>query len=347
MTNFTPSSPARILIVTDAWFPQVNGVVRTFSTVVDHLQHLGHTIRLITPDQFKTVPCPTYPSIRLAVLPGRRVASIIREFKPHAIHIATEGPLGFAARNFCVHHHLPFTTSYATKFPEYTYARIRLPLSAGYAAMRWFHKPSRAVMVATPSLERELRSRGFTNLVPWTRGVDTNLFKPRDKSFLTAPRPILLYVGRVAIEKNIEAFLNLPFPGSKFVVGDGPQLPALAQKYPHVHFVGMKHGEELAHYYAAADVLVFPSLTDTFGLVMLEALASGVPVAAFPVTGPLDVIGNSGVGVLHHNLATAVQQALSIAPHRCREFALQFSWQRVAELFLHNLAFFSPTPNLL
>lgn len=339
--SLTPG--ARILIVTDAWFPQVNGVVRTFSTVTAHLEKMGFVVRLITPDQFKTVPCPTYPSIRLAVLPGRRIAEIITTFAPQAIHVATEGPLGFAARNFCVRHNLPFTTSYATKFPEYIHARIRLPLRAGYAAMRWFHKPSRAIMVATPSLERELRARGFSRLVRWSRGVDTDLFRPREKSFLAAPRPILLYVGRVAVEKNIEAFLQLPLPGSKFVVGDGPQLPSLRQKYPHVHFVGMKHGEELARYYAAADVFVFPSLTDTFGLVMLEALACGVPVAAYPVTGPIDVIDHAGVGVLHDDLASAVQQALAIPSDRCRAFALQFSWQRVTQLFLQNLAPISPT----
>lgn len=341
----TPShlpSPLRILIVTDAWLPQINGVVRTFSATVKHLEDMGHTVRLITPDQFRTVPCPTYPSIRLAVFPGRRVARIISDFNPHAIHIATEGPLGLAARTVCVRRQLPFTTSYATKFPEYIHARVRLPLAAGYAAMRWFHKPSRAVMVATASLQRELEHLGFKNLVRWTRGVDTDLFRPRDKSFLTDPRPILLYAGRVAVEKNIEAFLALPHPGTKYVVGDGPQRATLQQKFPHVRFVGMKHGEELARYYAAADVFVFPSRTDTFGLVMLEALACGVPVAAYPVTGPLDVINGSGAGVLNEDLALAVQQALAIPPDRCRAFALQFSWRHVAELFLQHLAVFSP-----
>lgn len=342
MTSALAQSPLRILIVTDAWLPQINGVVRTFSATVNHLEDMGHSVRLITPDQFRTVPCPTYSSIRLAVLPGRRVARIISEFNPHAIHIATEGPLGFAARNICVRRQLPFTTSYATKFPEYIHARVRLPLTAGYAAMRWFHKPSRAVMVATASLQRELEQHGFSNLVRWTRGVDTDLFRPRDKSFLTDPRPILLYAGRVAVEKNIEAFLSLPHPGTKYVVGDGPQRAELQRKYPHVRFVGMQHGENLARYYAAADVFVFPSRTDTFGLVMLEALACGVPVAAYPVTGPLDVINGSGAGVLNDNLALAVQQALAIPPDRCRNFALQFSWRHVAELFLHNLSIFSP-----
>lgn len=342
MTSARVTSPLRILIVTDAWLPQINGVVRTFSATVKHLEQMGHSVRLITPDQFRTVPCPTYPSIRLAVLPGRRVARIISEFNPHAIHIATEGPLGLAARNVCVRRQLPFTTSYATKFPEYIHARVRLPLAAGYAAMRWFHKPSRAVMVATASLQRELEQHGFKNLVRWTRGVDTDLFRPRDKSFLNDLRPILLYAGRVAVEKNIEAFLTLPNSGTKYVVGDGPQCAALQQKFPHVRFVGMKHGEELARYYAAADVFVFPSRTDTFGLVMLEALACGVPVAAYPVTGPLDVINGSGAGVLNEDLALAVQQALTISPDRCREFALQFSWRHVAELFLQNLAIFSP-----
>ena len=341
MTCPAAPSPLRILIATDAWLPQINGVVRTFTATIKHLEDMGHTVRVISPDQFRTVPCPTYPSIRLALLPGRRIARIFSAFAPHAIHIATEGPIGLAARNICCRRRLPFTTSYATKFPEYIHARIRLPLSSGYAAMRWFHKPSRAVMVATPSLQRDLDARGFRNLVRWTRGVDTELFRPRDKSFLTDPRPILLYAGRVAVEKNIEAFLSLPNPGTKYVVGDGPQLPPLQKKYPSVRFVGMKHGEELARFYAAADVFVFPSRTDTFGLVILEALASGVPVAAYPVTGPLDVINSSGVGVLNENLSLAVQQALTISPTQCRAFALQFSWQRVAELFLNHLALVS------
>jgi len=337
MTCPAAPSPLRILIATDAWLPQINGVVRTFTATIKHLENIGHTVRVVSPDQFRTLPCPTYPSIRLAVLPGRRIARIIADFAPHAIHIATEGPIGLATRNFCCRQGLPFTTSYATKFPEYIHARVRLPLPSGYAAMRWFHKPSRAVMVATPSLQRDLEAHGFRNLVRWTRGVDTELFRPRDKSFLSDPRPILLYTGRVAVEKNIEAFLSLPNPGTKYVVGDGPQLPALQKKYPSVRFAGMKHGEELARYYAAADVFVFPSRTDTFGLVMLEALACGVPVAAYPVTGPLDVINGSGAGVLNENLSLAVQQALAISPAHCRAFALQFSWQRVAEIFLNHL----------
>ncbi len=332
----------RILIVTDAWLPQVNGVVRTLRATIDELTRMGHCVEVVSPDQFRTLPCPSYPEIRLALVPGRRLARRIAAFAPDAIHLATEGPLGLAARNLCVRRGIPFTSAYATKFPEYIHARVRLPLAWGYGAMRWFHKPSRAVMVATASLQRELEGHGFTHLVRWTRGVDTELFCPRDKAFLNDPRPILLYAGRVAVEKNIEAFLSLDVPGTKYVVGDGPQRAALQRAYPAVRFAGMKHGGELAAYYAAADVFVFPSRTDTFGLVMLEALACGVPVAAYPVTGPLDVINGSGAGVLDNDLSAAVRAALAIPAARCRAFALDYSWRRVAELFLHHLAPISP-----
>jgi glycosyltransferase involved in cell wall biosynthesis len=232
---------------------------------------------------------------------------------------------------------LPFTTAFHTRFPEYVQARIGLPLSVGYAALRWFHAPSHGVMVSTQSLEQDLAARGFGRLKRWTRGVDTDLFRPRDKSFLDLPRPIHLYVGRIAVEKNIEAFLGLDLPGSKLVVGGGPRMAELARRHPDVHFAGPRQGEDLARHYAASDVFVFPSRTDTFGLVILEALASGLPVAAYPVPGPLDVINGAAVGFLDEDLASAARKALAIPAQRCRDYALQFSWRRSAEQFLANL----------
>ncbi len=327
----------RILFVTDAWFPQVNGVVRTLSTTGRELEKLGHTVSFIGPDQFRTLPLVGYPEIRVAVAPRRRVARLISEFRPQAIHIATEGPLGWAARAVCRGQGLAFTTSYHTAFPEYLAKRLPVPLALTYAVLRRFHGASAAVMVATPSITGELTRRRFRNLRRWTRGVDTELFRPRSKAFLDAPRPISMYVGRVAVEKNVEAFLSLDLPGTKFVVGGGPQLPALKRRYPEVRFAGPRHGDELAAYFAAADVFVFPSRTDTFGLVMLEALASGVPVAAFPVSGPLDVVGDTDVAVLDEDLGMAVRQALTIDPGRCREYALAHSWQAAAQQFLSNV----------
>lgn len=327
----------KILIVTDAWFPQINGVVRTLSTTGEELEKMGHQVAFIGPDRFRTVPMPGYSEIRLAVAPRRKLRRLIDEFGPQAIHIATEGPLGWAARAICRRRRLPFTTSYHTRFPEYLAERAPVPLRWSYATLRRFHRRSKAVMVSTPSITKSLAARGFDNIKRWTRGVDTELFRPRDKNFLTDPRPISLYVGRVAVEKNIEAFLSLDIPGTKYVVGGGPMLEALQKRYPQVRFAGPHHGEDLAKYYAAADVFVFPSKTDTFGLVMLEALASGVPVAAYPVEGPLDVIGGTGVGVLDDDLAEAVRQALKIDPQRCRDFALAHSWQAAARQFLSNV----------
>ena len=335
----------RIVIVSDAWLPQVNGVVRTLMRTVDELTGLGHEMQVISPDLFKSLPCPTYAEIRLAVLPRRRLTRLIDSFQPCAIHIATEGPLGLAARRYCLRRKLPFTTAFHTRFPEYVKARIGLPLPVGYAALRRFHKPASGVMVATASLEHELAGRGFQNLRRWTRGVDTDLFRPRDKYFLDLPRPVHLYVGRVAVEKNIEAFLKLELAGSKIVVGGGPQLAELSRRYPEVRFAGPRQGEDLARHYAAADVFVFPSRTDTFGLVLLEALASGVPVAAYPVPGPLDVVNGAGVGFLEEDLASAARHALTISPEACRRYALQFSWQRSAEQFLGNLQPFDPAIN--
>jgi glycosyltransferase involved in cell wall biosynthesis len=329
----------RILLVSDAWAPQVNGVVRTLQHIKRECEALGHRIEVISPEQFRTVPCPTYPEIRLACWPGRAIGARIAAWRPDAIHLATEGPLGMAARRQCLRRRrLPFTSSYHTRFPEYLNARFPIPLAVGYAAVRWFHRPSRAVMVATRSIRRDLEARGFTNVVDWSRGVDTELFRPDREPALRLPRPVHLYVGRVAVEKNLEAFLAMPIgAGSKLAVGDGPQLPELRARYPEVHFAGARFGEDLACHYASADVFVFPSRTDTFGLVLLEALASGLPVAAYPVPGPLDVIGDSGCGALDPDLARAAERALAIPRERCRAYALTFSWRRCAEQFVNNL----------
>lgn len=332
-----PRSLERILIATDAWLPQVNGVVRTLMRTREELTTLGHRVEIIGPDRFRTIPLPSYAEIRLAIRPGRKLAQLIDSFQPCAVHISTEGPIGWAARRYCLKRGLPFTTAFHTKFADYVKARTGIPLSWSYRLLRRFHAPAASIMVATPSIEAELVARGFGSIRRWTRGVDTELFRPRDKSFLDLPRPIALYVGRVAVEKNIEAFLDLSLPGSKLIVGDGPQRTALMRRFPEAHFVGVKEGEELARYFAAADLFVFPSRTDTFGLVMLEALASGLPVAAYPVPGPLDLLRDSGCGVLDEDLATAARAALSIAPERCRDFALGYSWAAAAEQFRSNL----------
>ena len=299
---------------------------------------------LVTPDRFRSIPCPSYPEIRLAIKPGRKVAQLIAEAQPCAVHIATEGPLGWAARRYCLKQNVPFTTAYHTRFPEYIKARWRVPLPVSYAVMRRFHKQSQRIMVATQNIEDELAKRGFHNIARWSRGVDTNLYRPRpeaklpDGPFGAAPRPIHLYVGRVAVEKNVEAFLSLDLPGSKAVVGDGPQVDELKRRFPNVIFTGVKTGEDLANHYAAADIFVFPSRTDTFGLVLLEALASGLPVAAYPVPGPLDVIGTTGPGVLDEDLGKAALQAISIPADLCRAHALRFSWQASTQQFVDNLA---------
>ncbi len=327
----------RILFITDAWHPQVNGVVRTLQTTGGELEKMGHTVGFIGPDQFSTIGLPGYKEIKIALRPRRRLEKLIMEFRPEAIHIATEGPLGWAGRAICRKKGYVFTTSYHTSFPEYLAERLPVPLSLSYAVLRRFHSASAAVMVATPTVSRGLAARGFANLKRWTRGVDTDLFHPRTKTFIDAPRPVSIYVGRVAVEKNIEAFLTLDIPGTKYVVGSGPMLATLTRRYPQVRFVGPQHGDALAAYFAAADVFVFPSRTDTFGLVLLEALASGVPVAAYPVQGPLDVIGDSGVGVLDEDLGAAVVRALKIAPERCRDFALKHSWTAAAQQFLSNV----------
>ena len=331
--------PIRVLIVTDAWHPQVNGVVRTLEMLGHELRLRGHEVRYATPEGRITVPMPTYPEIRLSLFPRRDLEKTISEFSADAIHIATEGTLGLSARAICLERGIPFTTSFHTRFPDYV--RARFPFISEkflFRTLRWFHAPATAMMVATPSLKAELERHGFTNVKIWSRGVDVDLFKPGDKSFLEFPRPIFLYVGRVAVEKNIEAFLKLDLPGTKVVIGDGPQRNELRRRYPDVQFLGPKTGVELARHYAASDVFVFPSRTDTFGLVLLEALASGVPVAAYPVQAPKEVVGTAPVAALDNDLRAACLRALSIPPEACRRFALEHSWHACTEQFLANLA---------
>lgn len=327
----------KVMIVTDAWLPQVNGVVTTLGKIGEGLNRLGHEVRFVTPLQFKSIPCPTYPEIRLSLMPFSGVSRQIEEFAPDAIHIATEGPLGIAARRYCLKRRIAFTSAFHTRFAEYVHARFRVPVQLTYRWLRHFHAPARAVMVPTPSVQRDLEARGFSNTVAWTRGVDTGTFSPGERKALTTERPIYLYVGRVAVEKNIEAFLKLDLDGSKWVVGEGPSRAQLQRRYPDVRFDGIKTAAELASYYRAADVFVFPSLTDTFGLVMLEALACGTPVAAFPVLGPIDVIGNSGAGALHEDLKVACRQALEIPRQKARQYAEQFSWQASIDQFIEHL----------
>ena len=328
----------RVMIVTDAWAPQVNGVVRTLQILGQDLSDLGHEVRYATPEGRFTLPMPTYPEIRLALFPRKSLEAMIHQFDPTAIHIATEGTLGMSARAVCIARKIPFTTSFHTRFPEYVKARFPfIPINAVYAFLRWFHGPAETMMVATPALLQEMESHGFTNLSIWSRGVDVEMFRPIPDAALPFPKPIWLYVGRVAVEKNLEAFLSLDLPGTKVVVGDGPTRAALAGKYPDAKFVGPKTGEDLVRHYAASDVFVFPSKTDTFGLVMLEALACGVPVAAFPVQGPNDVIGGAPAGVLDNDLRAACLKALQIPRQTARAFALTRSWRACTEQFLANL----------
>ncbi|WP_461209345.1 glycosyltransferase family 4 protein [Desulfocurvus sp. DL9XJH121] len=323
----------KIAIATDAWNPYVCGVVTTLNRMVAGLQARGHDVLVVHPGLFRTVPCPTYPDIPLSVLPGRKLARMLDEFAPEAVAAPTEGPLGLAARNHCVRRGLPLTTAFMTRFPEYVRMRSGLPTGLVYRLMRWFHGPAQRTLVATPSLRDELTSRGFGHLADWSRGVDTGLFQPRDKGILDVPRPLAMYMGRVAVEKNIEAFLKLDLPGSKAVIGDGPALDKLRRAHPGVLFLGRKTGLDLAEHLAAADVFVFPSLTDTFGVVLIEAMACGLPVAAYPVTGPRDVVLHGETGWLDRDLGRAVRKALAMDPARCRARAMQFSWQRSVEQF--------------
>ena len=329
----------RVLIVSDAWRPQVNGVVRTLSTVANELTAMGRLVEVIGPDRFGTIPCPTYPDIRLSMFPRRRLDHMIRAFAPDALHIATEGPLGLSARGWAIRRGYAFTTSFHTKFPEYINARTRFPVGPIYAWMRRFHNAGAGTMVATASLREELEGRGFDKIRRWTRGVDLDHFRPEPAEPWNLPRPIFAYVGRVAPEKNIGAFLDLDLPGSKLVVGDGPQLASLKRAYPKAHFVGARYGADLSRAYAGADVFVFPSVTDTFGLVLLESLACGTPVAAYPVTGPKDIFSGTTacIGAMDTDLRTACLRALEGDRAACRAHAENYSWRNCAEMFLSHL----------
>jgi len=324
----------RILIATDAWAPQVNGVVVTLVNTVACLERWGHEVRIVSTEGLPTVPTPTYPEIPLAVLPGRAVARRIREFDPDTIHIATEAPVGNAARRFCERHGLAFTTHYHTCFPEYVQHRTGVPLAWTYALMRRFHAKSSAVMVATEAIRTLLEQRGFGNLAERTLGVDLELFQPSDERFTDLPRPVFLSVGRVAVEKNLPAFLGLDLPGTKLVVGDGPERARLERRFPHAVFVGTKTGGELASLYRRADAFVFPSRTDTFGLVMLEAMASGLPVAAFPVRGPIDVVTEPSAGILNEDLRSAALAALKLNREAVRRYAQRYPWEASCRQFL-------------
>src|SRR5579863_586143 len=327
----------RILIATDAWRPQVNGVVHSLEQMSAAARQQGAFCEFLTPQGFATLPLPTYPDIRLALASRRAAAKRIEAIAPDHIHIATEGPIGLAARRYCRAVGRVFTTSYHTRFPEYIRARAPVPPGFTYALLRWFHSAASAVMAPTPAIRDELTTRGFAGVKVWSRGVDHELFRPRLGGVLDLPRPIFLYVGRVAVEKNLTALLDLDLPGSTVIVGDGPARAALQRDYPRAHFLGARSGEKLAEIYASADVFVFPSRTDTFGIVLIEALASGLPVAAFPVPGPLDVIGDSGAGALSEDLRGACLSALEIPREKAREHSMQFTWAESARQFLANI----------
>jgi glycosyltransferase involved in cell wall biosynthesis len=324
----------RVLVATDAWHPQVNGVVRTLTSLARAAHNLGVSVDFLSPDGFASIALPTYSSLRLALPTPPQIARRIDAAKPDGIHIATEGTIGHLVRAYCRRRGRPFTTSYTTRFPEYVSARVPIPERWTYAALRRFHCAATVTMVATPSLFRELAERGFSNLALWTRGVDVDLFRPDLAITLDFPRPIFAVAGRVAVEKNLEAFLSLDLPGTKIVIGSGPREQELKCRFPDVKFLGLLEKETLAAHLAAVDVFVFPSRTDTFGLVQLEALACGVPIAAFPVTGPKDVVGNSPVGVLSEDLRAACLGALKLSREACRTFALDHSWEKSARQFI-------------
>jgi len=362
-TDTPAAAPIHICLVTDAWYPQINGVVRTWTQVRDECRAMGHTFTVVHPEyprnyegmnsgnggsgpkhdgatpMFKTIAAPRYDEIRLALFAKPKVRKILDGLAPDAIHIATEGPLGQAARKYCKKRGVAYTTSYHTQFPHYLKHYFGIPKGASYKFLRWFHGPARATLVPTPTIGRELEDKGFGNIVVWTRGVDTQLFKPEPKhDYGGLPRPIHVYAGRVAVEKNLEAFLKLDLPGSKVIIGNGPAKDTLAKKYPGAHFAGYQFGEELAAHYAGADVFVFPSLTDTFGVVMLEANACGLPVAAFPVTGPIDVVQEGVTGALDDDLAAACAKARELGRGPCVEYARSKSWRNCAQMVLDNLA---------
>ncbi len=325
-----------MVIVTDAWHPQINGVVRSLDYTIAELQRRGLRVVVIHPGQFRTLPCPTYPEIRLSLTSSRRMRTLLAQAQADHIHIASEGPLGVLAAAACRKLQRGYSTSYHTRFPEYLAARAPVPLALSYALLRRFHNRAGACLVATPALQEELATRGFDTLRLWPRGVDAELFHPRQKSniFKDLPRPIWLTVARVSVEKSLPDFLALDLPGSKVVVGDGPALASLQRRFPDAHFTGVKEGVELAQHYASADVFVFPSRTETFGLVLLEALASGLPVAAYPARGPLDLVSPGQTGALSESLQTAAMAALSMDPKACRAAALRYSWTACTDRFL-------------
>ena len=325
----------KIAIVTDAFYPQINGVVRTLTKTREGLEALGHEVLMITPESFRTIPCPTYPEIRLSVFPGQVVSSKLRAFGPDQLHIATEGPLGLAARSYAKRNQLAFTTAYHTRFPEYVRSRLLIPLSWTYAFLRWFHGPGNVVMAPTNAVVNDLKLWRVGNPVIWPRGVDLDLFMPPDgtKAKQKANNPIFINVGRVSVEKNLEAFLDLDLPGEKWIVGGGPALKQIKARYPDVTFFGAKERKDLPEIYSKADVFVFPSRTDTFGLVLLEAMACGLPVAAYPVTGPIDVVGVSKAGVLNEDLGKAAKAALKCSRNAARKHAEKFSWEAATQIF--------------
>jgi 1,2-diacylglycerol 3-alpha-glucosyltransferase/glucuronosyltransferase len=331
----------KITIATDAWEPQTNGVVTTLKATIARLGQLDHEVRVISPQGLLSIPAPSYPEIRLAVAPGFHIAREIESFRPHAIHIATEGPIGSSMRRYCRRHGLPFTTSYHTRYPEYLNARWPIPIGVSYAWLRRFHGAAARTFVSSNSLRSQLSSRGFQRLHQWQRGVNLELFRPIANAAPAGleglPRPIMAYMGRVAVEKNIDAFLRLELPGTKLIIGNGPARAELSARYPEALFIGYRFGDELAAVLSAADVFVFPSLTDTFGLAMIEALACGVPVAAFPVPGPIDVIEPGVTGVLNDDLAAAIRSALSLNRQVCAERAKAFTWEAATEQFLEGL----------
>lgn len=336
--------------MTDAWQPQVNGVVRTLETLRKELRALDYRVYMLTPQFFRTMPCPTYPEIPLALDALWKLPALMKRIDADAVHIATEGPIGWAARRWCIKNNMPFTTAYHTAFPEYIEARSPLKADLLYPIFRKFHAAGSGVLVATPTVRQLLRDKGFKNIVNWTRGVDTDQFHADvGKADWSFEGPIQLYVGRVAVEKNIEAFLSADTPGTKVVVGDGPAMKKLQAAYPDVKFLGPLFGKPLAQAYASADVFVFPSKTDTFGLVMIEALACGTPVAAYPVQGPLDVLGANGTGpfddwtipiaALSDDLSNAIEQALNFGRDACAQFARKYDWGEVARQFVGALQF--------
>lgn len=328
----------KISIITDFWIPEINGVVRALSSLHDRLVHMGYSVQVIHPFLFANFPWPLYPEMKIALPNRKKFARMIEEFKPDAIHIAGEFTVGLMARSYCRKHQYRFTSSFHTKYPEYFNHYLRIPTKWTYSYLRWFHRAAVQTMVSTLGLKTELAEKKFQDLVIWRRGVDIQQFHPSKRIELNEfKQPIYLYVGRVAIEKNIEAFLNLTLSGSKVVVGDGPKLAEYRQKYPDVYFLGNKVGDDLAKMYASADVFVFPSKTDTLGLANIEALASGLPVAAYPVRGPIDIIGSAPVGCFDENLALACEKAITLDREACRKFALNYSWEASAQEFIQNL----------